>query len=161
MPTVDADLDLVQERIWARVQLCLIKDGECLIWPGGKTRAGYGKYSYRLKGHLKGHQIQGYVHRLAYEQIRGRIPSGLEIDHLCRRRDCANPIHLEAVTHRENILRGDTFAARQASQTHCKRGHIFDERNTYRSPYGERDCRACNVIAQRERRERCRRLATI
>lgn len=34
------------------------------------------------------------------------MPLGLELDHLCRQRDCVNPQHLEAVTHSENTRRG-------------------------------------------------------
>lgn len=35
-------------------------------------------------------------------------------------------------------------------QSHCKRGHEFNAKNTYLRPDGNRDCRAC----QRERRVR-------
>lgn len=46
------------------------------------------------------------AHRLAYERAKGAIPAGLQIDHLCRVRECVNPDHLEAVSQRENIRRG-------------------------------------------------------
>lgn len=71
------------------------------------------------------------THRVAYEAFVGPIPDGQQIDHLCRQRACCNPEHLEAVTCRENLLRGDTLTAAQAAMTHCKRGHPFDEGNTY------------------------------
>lgn len=45
-------------------------------------------------------------HRLAYELAKGPIPLGLVIDHLCRNKACCNPDHLEAVTQRENTMRG-------------------------------------------------------
>ncbi|MFJ4777405.1 HNH endonuclease signature motif containing protein [Streptomyces sp. NPDC088762] len=72
-----------------------------------------------------------YTHRIMYEQAKGPIPEGLQIDHLCRNRACANPEHLEAVTQKENILRGTGPSAQQARQTHCLNGHPFDEVNTY------------------------------
>ena len=54
------------------------------------------------------------AHRLAYEAWIGEIPQGLEIDHLCSVKACVKPIHLEAVTHAENIER----AARRRRPVH-------------------------------------------
>jgi hypothetical protein len=65
-------------------------------------------------------------HRLTYSQYRGDVPAGLELDHLCRVRACVNPWHLEAVTHRENVLRGESVAAENAMRSQCKYGHAFD-----------------------------------
>jgi hypothetical protein len=42
------------------------------------------------------------VHRVGYELFRGRIPEGLELDHICEVKDCANPWHLRPVTPSEN-----------------------------------------------------------
>jgi hypothetical protein len=47
------------------------------------------------------------AHRWTYERFAGRVPRGLEIDHLCRVRCCVNPLHLQAVTRSENTRRGD------------------------------------------------------
>ena len=46
------------------------------------------------------------VHRTLYEELRGPIPEGLVLDHLCRVRLCVNPWHTEAVTVQLNTLRG-------------------------------------------------------
>ncbi len=57
-------------------------------------------------------QVRGYgvlrgrlAHRVIYEAVRGPIPEGLQIDHLCENKRCVNPWHLEAVTLQENLRR--------------------------------------------------------
>lgn len=82
-------------------------------------------------------------HRAMYELHVGPIPEGYVVDHLCENTRCVRPDHLRAVTQRENILRGDGMSARHAAQTHCVRGHAFDEENTYVDKRGSRQCRAC------------------
>jgi hypothetical protein len=85
----------LRERVLARL---IIQPDGCVLWAGAKTPRGYGKAA------LNGRQF--YVHRLMYEWFVGRIPEGLELDHLCRVPSCANVAHLEAVPHSENIRRG-------------------------------------------------------
>ena len=108
-------------------------------------------------GHERKPTAQGYrlmlvdgsyrvAHRVVYEWIVGPIPNGLTLDHLCRNRGCLNPSHLEPVTVRTNILRGESFVARNAERTHCKRGHPFDEENTCIDPLGKRICRTCRRL---------------
>ena len=106
----------------------------CLEFGSGKR---YGQMT--INGAIIG------AHRYAYEQVRGPIPAGLELDHLCRNPSCCNPDHLEPVTPRENKLRGTSPTAENARRTHCRRGHPFTQRNTYRRPDGRRYCRACDL----------------
>ena len=113
----------------------------CIEWPGARTPTGYGRSGR-----------DGYAHREAYERAKGPIPAGLEIDHLCWNRGCVNPDHLEAVTHRVNLLRGDTITARAAAATECPSGHPYVDGNIYRSG-GHRYCRTC-VLARVARRQR-------
>ena len=67
----------------------------------GKWTDGRGYKKLRYKGHIL------YVHRAAYELTLGEIPDGYVLDHICKNRACCNPYHLEPITQRENILRGN------------------------------------------------------
>lgn len=81
------------------------------------------------------------VHRIAYELLVGPIPDGLQLDHLCRVRNCVNPDHLEPVTGQENMRRGYF-----GTKTHCPNGHAYDEANTYifsNTRGRHRQCRTC------------------
>lgn len=111
-------------------------DGGCWVWARTLNNKGYGVFG--------ANGSTTYAHRWAYEQFVGPIPDGLELDHLCRNRACANPAHLEAVTHQVNQSRG--YWGRK---THCPQGHPYDEANT--AYYGKgRTCMECN--RQRVRR---------
>lgn len=129
-------------RFWARVQ----KTDGCWLWRKGLSAAGYGRFQV---GGKQAH-VQMYTHILSYQMFVGKIPDGLQIDHLCRVRHCVNPEHLEAVTHKENILRGMSPMARQARQTHCLRGHSLV--GGYVSPTGHRLCLTCSKLRQQRRR---------
>jgi HNH endonuclease len=120
----------------------------CWIWVGDRSQKGYARI---------GRGRAPAVHRLIYRLMRGPIPDGLQLDHLCRVRACVNPNHLELVTRKENILRGIGPTANNARKTHCPRGHIYDDSNTYHSR-GQRECRTCKLRGQRGRkRKRSRR----
>lgn len=122
-------------------QLIIDPETGCLLWTGWRNDTGYGYI--RAEG---GRRVR--IHRLMYEWFVGPIPDGMQIDHLCRVRHCASPAHLEPVTCRENLLRGDTLQARNASKTHCDHGHEFTPENTYqRGEHGKwRGCRACQSL---------------
>lgn len=49
------------------------------------------------------------AHVMVYERFKGKVPDGLEIDHVCNNKHCLNPEHLEAVTHAENVRRAWAF----------------------------------------------------
>lgn len=117
-----------------------ITDSGCIEWPGARNNKGYG----RLDVYRQGKKTCTSAHRVAYEQHKGPIPPGLEIDHLCGNPACVNPEHLEAVTHRENVRRGKGWAGKNARKTRCPQGHKYAPENTYHTASGRRLCKACN-----------------
>jgi len=99
-------------------------------------------------------QIRVYAHRFSYEYFVGPIPHNKEIDHICRVRHCVNPAHLRTVSHRENVLLGESFGAIHTSRTHCPTGHPYDKENTHYRPNGDRQCKACWTTQHRKQREK-------
>lgn len=120
----------------------------CWDWQGCTGPNGYGQF--KVDGRRDSTVRQG-PHRFAYEYFTGPVPDGFEIHHICYNRRCVNPLHLEAVTHKANLLdnAAKTFAARNASKTHCSHGHELAGENLYQYQ-GRRSCRACNARRQRE-----------
>jgi len=129
------------ERFWSKVERR--NPNECWPWLGAKGKEGYGRVH-------RGDRRMVLAHRVAYELAVGPVPHGLELDHVkargCTRRDCVNPAHLEPVTRRVNLLRGDTITASNAAKTVCKRGHTFDHVRQ-----GKRYCSTCETDAARVR----------
>jgi hypothetical protein len=124
-------------------------EGGCWLWRD-TLRGGYARFTVGSRAN----KTTFSAHRFAYERLVGSIPEGLELDHLCRHRQCVNPWHLEPVTHLQNIQRGNS-GKHQASRTHCPRGHPYDDTNTLYLPAGgrrksaNRMCRECNRARRR------------
>jgi len=112
----------------------------CWYWGGTIYSTGYAVKKLNGRRFL--------VHREIYQAIFGPIPTGKQLDHLCRHRSCVNPFHLEPVTVKENVLRGEGPTARHARKTHCVKGHALTGSNLYRRPRGGRSCKRCMRAAQ-------------
>lgn len=71
----------------------------CWEWQRCQDEKGYGIMK------SNGRNIK--AHRYFFEKHIGKIPMGLQLDHLCRNPSCVNPDHLEPVTNAENCRRGN------------------------------------------------------
>jgi hypothetical protein len=100
----------------------------CWLWQGPLDRDGYGRGR------------RGQAHVEAWLQQVGPVPEGKELDHLCRRRRCVRPAHLEPVTRGENERR--KVWRRRAAQKKCPRGHAYHQHGRI-TREGGRVCLAC------------------
>lgn len=148
----------VIDKILGRVELQ--SDG-CWRWPGAIDSTGYGRISWSL-GNRR--MIYRPVHRVLYIALRGPIPAGLDLDHLCHdpkscapqpasecpHRRCCNPDHLDPVSRQANLLRGGTVVADRRAITHCPNGHPYTDANTLTSSSNQRQCKECTYERNRQ-----------
>ena len=123
-------------QIEADLQRLAKRDGECIRWTGTHNQGGYG----RVRVSSKHYRV---VHRVAYELERGPIPAGMELDHLCRVRDCFNLAHLEVVSPSENTQRSHRNGVPLRDMNYCIRGHRRTPDNIYTRPNGVPECAEC------------------
>jgi hypothetical protein len=73
----------------------------CWVWHGAVNSDGYGLVSH---GPRKTRRVVK-AHRFWYVRLSRPLLAGEELDHLCRRRRCVNPGHLQPVSRLTNVRR--------------------------------------------------------
>ena len=119
-----------------------LTDTGCWMWIKQLDRSGYGRITVPKEYKEPGvrHRVDR-AHRVAYKVLRGSVPEGMELHHVCENKGCINPDHLEPVTRKEH--------RRKRLPEECKHGHPFDDANTYVGKDGRRHCRTCGRAAVR------------
>jgi len=122
-------------RFWDRVD----KSGDCWIWLGSKTPAGYG--SVYLGKDERGKEIRVYSHRYSFELSNGYLPE--VVMHTCDNPPCVNPAHLAAgnwdTNNKDMIAKGRHGHQKRVE---CRNGHPYLDGSYYQ--YGNRRlCKQC------------------
>lgn len=110
-----ADMQKLQEYIEARS--VMEPNSGCWLWMLSDGSHGYPQGSMPL---VTGERVS-LAHRMSYWAYKGKIPTGYEVDHLCRNRCCVNPQHLEATTKHANRARqqGKIVSAHHTASDGC------------------------------------------
>lgn len=137
------------ERFWEKVEKN--EDG-CWNWTAGC----FGRNQEYGCFYLTGGRKAIPAHVWAYTNVIGPVPGGLVLDHLCENTKCVNPAHLNPTTNRENVLRGNSICAKEARQTHCRKGHSLEDAHITKK--GSRDCRICRKMRADSRTPEYRRI---
>jgi hypothetical protein len=134
----------VETRFWEKVD----KTGDCWIWTGAKSSAGYGT----LAVHLNPLKVMA-AHRLSFALHRGVFDQRLMVLHTCDVRECVRPDHLYLGDHLQNMKdMVDRGRHGKKMGTHCPAGHAYTESNTYERN-GSKWCRECRKAQTRKHRQ--------
>jgi hypothetical protein len=114
-------------------------DTGCVVWGGATNSKGYGLFGWGGKGK------NVLAHRWASEHLGGVVPEeGLLAMHKCKNRKCVNPEHLEFVTAKQHVGRGDSPPGFNSRATSCIHGHALSGSNLRIRSDGRRVCIECN-----------------
>lgn len=94
------------KKMWKRFQEKIVPmpndlmDDDCLCWTGAINESGYGRFNHNTG--IK--DLSTLAHRFIFQVLNPDDVTGLEVDHICKQRNCCNPSHLRLVTKSENLL---------------------------------------------------------
>lgn len=114
---------------------CKLKPNGCIEVVGHDNGHGYGRFEINKRQHR--------AHKIVWECLIEKVPTGLVLDHLCRNKKCVNPEHLEVVSIKENVLRGFGISAKNRRKTECQLGHVLLPPNIEKQGVSPRSCYIC------------------
>jgi len=88
----------------------LVPEGQCKVWPHGRTAKGYGQV--RVAGRW------WRVHRLVYEHLHGPLQPGEVVRHSCDNPPCAEGSHLLGGTPADNTTDRDERGRAAVGEAH-------------------------------------------
>lgn len=77
----------------------LVVESGCWLWQTNINSCGYGRVS------IPGTRSRVGAHKFIYILLRGEYDEKLQLDHLCKVRNCCNPTHCSPVTNKINMGR--------------------------------------------------------
>lgn len=110
-------------------------DTGCWIWLGEIDKKGYGRFS------IGGRRVQAHIY--LWTEKNGPLPPSIQLDHMCRRRACVRPEHMDPVSGSENVKR--TFARYRRALEYCPALHRLDETGKA-TPEGGVVCKLCSGV---------------
>lgn len=136
----------IEDRFWSKVD----KTDGCWLWTGSLDTPGYGLLCKGVprKGNIRASIYSFLLHFGPYDRR-------LQVCHTCDVPRCVRPDHLFLGTAHDNsidMVRKGRHGRANARKTHCKRGHLFSDENTYITKSGGRACRECHRQHMAERR---------
>lgn len=127
----------------------VIHPNGCWLWNGSLNGNGYGQVMIDY--------ISYGVHRLSLHVFKDfDLNSPLNALHTCDNPVCFNPDHLYAGNQSNNLTdaykRGRRKGNSLGGRTHCRKGHEYNEENTYIRPdLGTRACKLCRRLCENKR----------
>jgi hypothetical protein len=121
------------------------KQNSCWNWQGSLS-GGYSMYSVNRTTY--------HVHKFIFELFMHPVPKGMHLHHKCHNKACVNPWHLEVLSPREHVRKGNNPCGINMRKKFCAHGHPFNGRNVHiytGRGWIERRCRKCESIRKLEK----------
>ena len=134
--------------MWDKIHIDEWSPDACWGWVGALAGKGLRPYAYNPRS-----KRCDYVSRIMIQNdLTKEKPYAL---HKCNNGNCVRPSHLYAGTQKDNVadmVRAgnlvNTLTNKLKAQTQCKRGHVYNQENTYQKKSGGRQCRVCKREAK-------------